>query len=515
MFLVSLRLRLIGLFLVLVVVVVGSALATGVALSKVEAERDVVSNRWQPASVQSRALLTSLVNQETGQRGYVLTGDESFLEPYRNGGLAFRDTLESLQHRFADDEQMSTSLEDVSRAAVRWQQEAATPEIEGRRSGEIGPARQLALARRGKTYFDDVRVDVTRLQQLIDTRADQAATREADDIDALRTTVLVGRVVIVAFVVLVALLMRGWVLRPVSRLRARMREVAGGRLEQEVLVSGPPEVMEIAQDAENMRRRIVSELDATREATEALSQHSPVVMALRRELAPRPRTESGGLQVTGMVQAAEGVLAGDWWEAVARPDGTTALVLADVSGHGAEAGLVAYAFKQRITALLEGGLDLSTVFTLVARRPHGGDDERFLSCIVVVVDPRTEQLSWINAGHPSALVVNRDRTGALRELSPTGPLISSVTSGWREASAPFRPGDLLVACTDGVLEARDAHGEEFGLDGVVDVLRSLRTWSPDEAVAACHQAVRSFAVDSRRDDVTCVALSLATSNHFA
>ena len=113
----------------------------------------------------------------------------------------------------------------------------------------------------------------------------------------------------------------------------------------------------------------------------------------------------------------------------------------------------------------------------------------------------------------TALVVNRDRRGGFRELSPTGPLISSVTSGWREASAPFRPDDLLVACTDGVLEARDAQGKEFGLDGVVDVLRRLRPWSPDEAVAACHQAVRSFAVDSRRDDVTCVALSLATSNH--
>ncbi len=326
---------------------------------------------------------------------------------------------------------------------------------------------------------------------------------------------IVGRVVIVAFIVLVALLMRGWVLGPVNQLRGRMRDVAGGHLDQEVLVSGPPEVVEIAQDAENMRRRIVSELEATREATEALSQHSPVVMALRRELAPRPRMERGGLHVTGMVSAAEGVLAGDWWEAVARPDGTTALVLADVSGHGAEAGLVAYAFKQRITALLEGGLDLTTVFSLVSRRPHGDDDERFLSCLVVIVDPRTEELTWINAGHPSALIVDRDRRGAVRELAPTGPLLSSVTSGWEVARAPFGPGDLLVACTDGVIEARDAQGEEFGLEGVLDVLRRLRTWSPDEAVAECHQAVRRFAVDSRRDDVTCVALSLATAHHFA
>jgi sigma-B regulation protein RsbU (phosphoserine phosphatase) len=497
------------------VVVGGSAVATSVALSNVETERNLVANRWQPASVQSRILLTSLVNQETGQRGYILTGDDSFLEPYRRGGRVFRETLASLQRRFADDPEMTAALSKVEEAAAQWQQGASRPEIEARGRGEIGAARQLVLVRRGKALFDQVRAEVADLQQLIDTRSERAATREAGDIDSLRTTVLVGRLVVVLFVVLVALLMRGWVLRPMNQLRARMREVAGGRLEREVLVNGPPEVREIAQDAENMRRRIVSELDATREATEALSQHSPVVMALRRELAPRTRTEQGGLQVTGMVAAAEGVLAGDWWEAVARPDGTTALVLADVSGHGAEAGLVAYAFKQRITALLEGGLDLGSVFSLVSRRAHGDDDERFLSCLVVVVDPRTEQLTWVNAGHPSALVVGRDRRGAVRELAATGPLVSSVTSGWEVASTSFGPGDLLVACTDGVIEARNARGEEFGLEGVIDVLRRVRAWSPDEVVAECHQAVRRFAVDSRRDDVTCVALSMATANHLA
>ena len=511
----SLRLRLIGLFVLMAVVVGGSAIATSAALANVEAERNVVANRWQPASVQSRTLLTSLVNQETGQRGYILTGDDSFLEPYRQGGQTFRTTLDSLQRRFADDPQMTEALSEVEDAAARWREGASRPEIEARSRGEISAARQLVLVRRGKLLFDQVRAQVADLQQQIDNRSERAASREADDIETLRTTVLVGRVVIVVFVILVALLMRGWVLKPVTQLRARMREVADGRLDREVLINGPPEVMEIAQDAENMRRRIVSELDATREATEALSQHSPVVMALRRELAPRPRTEQGGLQVTGMVAAAEGVLAGDWWEAVARPDGTTALVLADVSGHGAEAGLVAYAFKQRITALLEGGLELSAVFSLVSRRPHGDDDERFLSCLVVVVDPRTEQLSWVNAGHPSALILSRERRGAVRELSPTGPLVSSITSGWEVARTHFGAGDLLVACTDGVIEARDAEGEEFGLEGVLEVMRGLRTWSPDEAVAECHQAVRRFAVDSRRDDVTCVAMSLATANHLA
>src|SRR5690349_6414302 len=132
----------------MLVVVATAALAMGVALGRVETERDVVAHRWQPASVQSRALLTSLVNQENGQRGFILTRDDSFLAPYHSGGRAFRQTLAALQHRFSGDSQMTAALRDVQTAASRWQQHSAAPEIAARRSGRLDPTRQLVLARR-------------------------------------------------------------------------------------------------------------------------------------------------------------------------------------------------------------------------------------------------------------------------------------------------------------------------------------------------------------------------------
>jgi serine phosphatase RsbU (regulator of sigma subunit) len=208
------------------------------------------------------------------------------------------------------------------------------------------------------------------------------------------------------------------------------------------------------------------------------------------------------------VLSAEGVLAGDWWEATQRPDGSTAIIVADVSGHGAEAGLVALRFKQRITALLDTNLPLGVAFAIAARRPDI-DVERFLSCLIVVVDPHAGTVSWVNAGHPPALLVSREHPKDAVELEPTGPLISSVTEGWEVSTAPISHDDMLLICTDGVLEARNRHGAEFGSDGVRRVLRGLRRWSPEEAVAECSEAVRQFAVDVRRDDVTCVALALS------
>jgi sigma-B regulation protein RsbU (phosphoserine phosphatase) len=494
-----------ALFSVLLVVVIGSAVAVNLAMSRVEHNRALVSERLQPASVDGRSLLVSLVDQETGQRGYVLSGDDRFLRPYVDGGATFRRTLAELRHDFRGDDQVAGRLEQVAAAAARWRTVGAEPEIRARRAGNGARAEALVRTGRGKTAFDEVRQEVASLQALVDARTLRAQQRERSDLVLLHTVVNISRLAIVVILLLGAFLMRRWVLQPVNRLRARMRRVSGGDLDQEVLVDGPEEVAAIARDAENMRRRIVSELEATRGATEALSQHSPVVAALRGELAARAEPVVGGLEIAGAVQSAEGVLAGDWWEALRRPDGSTALVLTDVSGHGAEAGLVAFGFKQRLTALLDTGLDLGAAFTLAARRTDS-DDERFLSCLVVVVDPLAHELMWVNAGHPPGLVVDHKRRVGAADLTPTGPLISSVTRGWSVGRRSFGADDLLVVSTDGVIDARDGDGREFGSDGLLGVVTGLRSWSPHDVVTESLAAVRRFAVDVRRDDVTVVAL---------
>jgi serine phosphatase RsbU (regulator of sigma subunit)/CHASE3 domain sensor protein len=492
----------------LALIVLGAAVVSNITVLHVQSNRKMVSERLQPAAERSRALLTALVNQETGERGFVLTGDETFLRPYREGVATAGRDLATLRSTFRDDPDITRTLDRVEEAAETWRRSAAMPEIEARRRGAEKRAEALVAKGSGKRDFDRVRALVEQLQGMIDDRVRAAQADDARNLGLLRAVNVGTRLVNLLLLLASALLVRQWVLVPVRALRARMRAVADGHLEDEVLVDGPPEVVAIARDAESMRRRIVSELDTSRAATEALSQHSPVVAGLRRELASSTGTPVTGLDLAGVVLSAEGVLAGDWWEATERPDGSTAIIVADVSGHGAEAGLVALRFKQRITALLDTDLPLGTAFDIAARR-HDTDPERFLSCLIVVVDPGAGTVSWINAGHPPALLVSRNHPEDAVELEPTGPLISAVTEGWAVSTARISHDDMLLLCTDGVLEARNQHGAEFGSDGVRRVLRGLRRWSPEEAVAECSEAVRQFAVDVRRDDVTFVALTLS------
>ena len=83
----------------------------------------------------SRALLVALVDQETGQRGYVLTGDEAFLEPYRDGAATSAGRLAALRADFAGDPGMTDGDRPRSpRPSATWQRVGARPEIAARRA---------------------------------------------------------------------------------------------------------------------------------------------------------------------------------------------------------------------------------------------------------------------------------------------------------------------------------------------------------------------------------------------
>ena len=502
---VSLRQRLVGLFVVLLVLLGGTTSAVVAALHRVERNQRLVTSTLQPASVQSRAMLTALVDQETGERGYVITGNPDFLQPYHLGQTSFRANLADLRHELAGDRDIIAALDRVQAASALWMQVGALPEIHARGAGGEKAAQRLVVSGRGKSAFDTLRGRVSDLQVLLDARVDTAQQAAVDDAQRLRDVVLAAVILLGSLLLFTGVMMRQWALAPVLALRSDMRAVSRGDIDHPVLARGPVEVAAIARDAESMRRRIVDELDLSRAATEALTQHSPVVAGLRRELSAPPRLATPGVDVAGRLQSAEGVLAGDWWDAVPRADGSTAVVVADVSGHGAEAGLVASRFKHRLTALLASDLDLATVFDLAAD-PEAHEDERFVACLLVVVEPDQKRIRWVNAGHPPAVL--HTRGGEVRELEPTGPLISSISGGWEVEELPFGDDDLLVLCTDGILEARDARGMEFGEDGVRAVLGRLRKHTPHEAVEEVCEAARRFAVDVRRDDVTCVAVAL-------
>ena len=102
----TLRARIVGLLVVLATILVGSAVTVARALASFEDQRQQVVSTLQPAVGNARDLLTALVNQETGERGYVITGDPLFLDPYRKGQQAARTEIRQVRREFAGDREI-------------------------------------------------------------------------------------------------------------------------------------------------------------------------------------------------------------------------------------------------------------------------------------------------------------------------------------------------------------------------------------------------------------------------
>jgi serine phosphatase RsbU (regulator of sigma subunit) len=357
-----------------------------------------------------------------------------------------------------------------------------------------------------------LQAEASALLDGIDDRREVALTDLSDFSTELAVTLVSTSAALTIGLLAAILLIRWWVLRPLDRLRAQLREVArDGAHEDPIVPSGPPELVAAGHDAEEMRRQLVAEIDEARMAREGLEQEGPVVTAIRSELA-RPQTANvAGTEIFGDLQPAEGVLAGDWWDALAMPDGRVALVVTDVSGHGPAAGISGLRTKMLLTDQLIGGVavpeSLARAADLFADTP-----ERFASCAVVIIDARARTVQWANAGHLNPLIINPRKPP--RQLGLTGPLLSALGGTWSTRTAAFGPDDVLVMWTDGLSESRDGAGQELAETDLAAFLSeavAVGGAEPRELVPRVLADARSRAVDWRRDDVTLVAARLVES----
>jgi sigma-B regulation protein RsbU (phosphoserine phosphatase) len=228
-----------------------------------------------------------------------------------------------------------------------------------------------------------------------------------------------------------------------------------------------------------------------------------LVAALESELTART-TSISGLAVHGVSQSAEGVMAGDWWDTIQRGDDALAIVVADVSGHGPSAAVTALRVRTILRSVLAEGLPAVTAVEMAAR--SCSDDTHFVTAIILELEPSAGRLSWVNAGHHPAIVVDHARHAYL--CDPTGPLISSLGGTWTQGEVEFRAQDVVVAYTDGLVESRNAEGDELESSAVAGFMRDLEPdvrCDPPELVARLMAQVRHRAADWRRDDVTVVA----------
>jgi len=459
-------------------------------------------DRLDPAAVSGQDLSRSLLDQETGVRGYVLTGKEDFLGPYVDGQQQESIAVASLMRLIGSDSRLGRDVAVVERSATLWRTQSAQRMVDAVRSGRSDVASDEGVNAMAKQQFDAVRSGLETLQRDLDGERRAARHRlhtATADLVALLTLAGVG---VVAGAFAIAGAFTWWVSRPLRTIAEEVRVVAGGDLDHAVDVSGPRDLVELAADVEAMRQRIVTELEAAVRSREALTQRGELVLRLREGLAP------SGADVPSLPHAArlipaEGVLAGDFYDVCNLGDGEVGLIVVDVAGHGADAGLFAYRLKALLSSSLRSGMDPAGVLAWTARQ-LGETGERFATAFIAVIQTATGVGKYASAGHPPPLVLARS---GISQLPPTGPLLGPLEAHWRTDRFELEDQGLLVTFTDGLIEARSPSGAEFGVRRLSAVVKEHRHAGPDAMVDAAVAAVRAHVGGNRlADDCTVVIL---------
>jgi signal transduction histidine kinase len=251
----------------LVLVGVVGTVASVVALTGLSDARRDLADRLDPTAITAQSLVTAMLDQETGVRGYALSGDRGFLAPYETGRAATRAALARLDALTGQgaEQTLRRDVRIVAAAARAWQTQYAEPTVAQVRT-DPEQARGQANVQGGKARFDHFRQAAATLQAHLQPLRADARQRLEDDAHTTLLWVLGTGIVVLLSVVAAALVLRRVIVLPLGRIAADVRRVAGGDFEHPVHGSGAREVLDLGEDVGAMRRRIVAELAALREA---------------------------------------------------------------------------------------------------------------------------------------------------------------------------------------------------------------------------------------------------------
>ena len=257
------------------------------------------------------------------------------------------------------------------------------------------------------------------------------------------------------------------------------------------------------------------ELRSARLQSERLEKDMDLARNIQRQLLPKRLPEPAGWQLSGAnlpYQAVGGDLYDAWiasdppaggWEDEAEGD-RLHLVVADISGKGLPAALM----MTQLSAYLRARADrrvknwgrLAT--RLNVRMNEVRDGFRYTTLFAASLNPDNGDLRYVNGGHNPPLLVRKD--GTFQRLDSTGPMVGLLPGAeFAQGHDRMKPGDVLLAFTDGLVEAESVQGQELGDEALAKVVSDRPDATADdllEALLVC--AFRHMEGNGFRDDVT-------------
>ncbi len=266
-------------------------------------------------------------------------------------------------------------------------------------------------------------------------------------------------------------------------------------------------------DLETTISKTLAHLEIMREALRSRDE----LVALRRELGVAARMQESILPTVfptdsrfeihaSMTPALE--VGGDFYDFFKVEDGKMGIVMADVSGKGVPAALFMMVSRTLMKGTAIGESDPATAVAEVNRLlVESNEESMFVTLFYATFDPASGQLAFANGGHNLPYVVRKN--GSVEQIDCDSGIVLAVLPGFDfpGGDLELEPGDVVFFYTDGITEAMNEEGEEFGDDALAQLLAGIAGSDAATYSERVVEAVRAHAGEAEQsDDITCLCL---------
>jgi len=303
------------------------------------------------------------------------------------------------------------------------------------------------------------------------------------------------------FVYLVALALAfalvATITRNINRMSRAAEGIARGDFSVRVNTRSRDQIGDLARSFDGMAGSIQRLLIETARK-ERLEGEIAVARTIQQKLLPPASAELPGARVLAHVQSVAEI-GGDYYDYLPVPDGRSAIVVGDVSGHGLPTGLLVAMAKAALATLIETGLTGPPLFARLNDLIHRSTDSRsYMTLALFVYDATTRRGDLTNAGQ---LAPYRVSSGRVESLSlPSFPLGASPRSEFPTRAWDFAPGDRIVFLTDGLVECLSPSGDPFGFERFEAILAREAGSTPSELKSAILSEIETHTGGAAPDD---------------
>jgi len=238
----------------------------------------------------------------------------------------------------------------------------------------------------------------------------------------------------------------------------------------------------------------------------SLKNDLEIARDIQQAMLPSGLYDAPGVETVGFSRPANTV-GGDFYDILPLDDGRLIVTVGDVAGKGSPAALLMALLLAMLRTLVDEKLEpaelVARLNVQVSRHAPG---TRFITLFYAVFDPRTGELTYVNAGHTAPLLLRND--GSIERLTEGGIALGMFAhSTYEPGHATIQPNELVATYSDGITEAENPKGQPFDESGLESTLRANRGLEISAVGSAVVRAVELYTADTRlADDLTILLL---------